>query len=134
MALANTWAQDGNAAAAVRALIELRQLKDCVVTADALHCRRDTAAALIARPGDYARRSRPTSPSYCGPPSGRRPQRAANRPPARPSAPSGRLAARKAGWPFVAAAAAAPELNFPGLKGCGLIRSKRGADQTVERY
>ena len=34
-------------------LIELLQLKGCVVTADALHCHRAMAKAIVERGGDY---------------------------------------------------------------------------------
>jgi predicted transposase YbfD/YdcC len=134
MALANAWAHDGNEAAAVRALIELLQLKDCVVTADALHCRRDTAAAIIARQGDYALAVKANQPKLLraatrATAAARRQK--ATRPIKRTELAHGRRESRVA---FVAAAAAAPELNFPGLQAFGLIRSKRGADKTVERY
>jgi predicted transposase YbfD/YdcC len=133
MALANAWAHDGNEAAAVRALIELLQLKDCVVTADALHCRRDTAAAIIARQGDYVLAVKANQPKLLR--AARRATAAARRkkttrPIKRTELAHGRRESRVA---FVAAAVAA-ELNFPGLQAFGLIRSKRGADKTVERY
>src|SRR6266705_2797534 len=53
MALANTLAPGNNEAAAALQLIELLQLKGCIVTADALHCHRAMAAAITARGGDY---------------------------------------------------------------------------------
>ena len=53
MALANTLAPGNNEAAGALELIELLCLKGCVVTMDALHCRRDAAQAIVARGGDY---------------------------------------------------------------------------------
>ena len=53
MALANMLAPNNNEAAAALQLIELIQLKGCVVTADALHCNRAMAKAITDRGGDY---------------------------------------------------------------------------------
>ncbi len=53
MALANMLAPNNNEAAAARQLIELIELKGCVVTADALHCHRAMAKAITDRGGDY---------------------------------------------------------------------------------
>lgn len=54
MALANVLAAGNNEAAAALQLIDLLTLKGCVVTADALHCHRAMAAAIVERGGDYA--------------------------------------------------------------------------------
>ena len=53
MALANVLAPDNNEAAGAMQLIELLQLKGCVVTADALHCHRGMAKEIVGRGGDY---------------------------------------------------------------------------------
>lgn len=53
MSLASTFAGDGNEAEAALRLVELLQLKGCVVTGDALHCHRAMAGAVTARGGDY---------------------------------------------------------------------------------
>src|SRR5712675_690315 len=53
MALANVLAPNNNEAAGALQLLELLQLKGCVVTADALHCHRGMAAAIVERGGDY---------------------------------------------------------------------------------
>jgi predicted transposase YbfD/YdcC len=53
MALANVLAPNNNEAAGALQLLELLQLKGCVVTADALHCHRVMAKAIVARGGDY---------------------------------------------------------------------------------
>src|SRR6184192_3079154 len=53
MALANVLAPNNNEAAGAMQLVELLQLKGCVVTADALHCHRGMAKAIVGRGGDY---------------------------------------------------------------------------------
>src|SRR6202166_3127691 len=53
LALANILSPGNNEAAGALELIEMLQLKGCVVTMDALHCRRDTAQAIVERGGDY---------------------------------------------------------------------------------
>jgi predicted transposase YbfD/YdcC len=53
MSLASTVAADGNETEAALRLVELLQLKGCVVTGDALHCNRAMAEAVITRGGDY---------------------------------------------------------------------------------
>jgi hypothetical protein len=52
MALANVLAPGNNEAAGALLLIEILQLKGCVVTADALHCHRGMAKAIVERDGD----------------------------------------------------------------------------------
>jgi predicted transposase YbfD/YdcC len=53
MALVNVLAPGNNEAAGALQLVELLQLKGCVVTADALHCHRWMAKAIVGRGGDY---------------------------------------------------------------------------------
>jgi predicted transposase YbfD/YdcC len=53
MTLASREAKDGNEAAAALELMTLVALKGCVVTADALHCHREMAKAIVDRGGDY---------------------------------------------------------------------------------
>ncbi len=53
MALANVLAPNINEAAGALQVLALLQLKGCVVTADALHCHRVIAEAIVARGGDY---------------------------------------------------------------------------------
>ena len=53
MALVNVLAPGNNEAAGALHLVELLQLKGCVVTADALHCHRGMAKAIVERGGDY---------------------------------------------------------------------------------
>lgn len=53
VALANVLAPNNNEAAGALQLLGLLQLKGCVVTADALHCHRAMAKAIVAWGGDY---------------------------------------------------------------------------------
>jgi predicted transposase YbfD/YdcC len=54
LCIATARAPGGDEVAATLALLKSLDLKGCTVTADALHCRPDTAAALIARKAHYA--------------------------------------------------------------------------------
>lgn len=135
MALANVLAEEGGEAAAALAVIELLQLKDCVVTMDALHCRRDTAEAILARKGDYVLAVKDNQPTLLA--AAKALTAAARRKRGKRSAPRqefshGRKESRMA--VVASAKAVAPELDFPGLQAVAMIRSKRGKDKTVERY
>jgi predicted transposase YbfD/YdcC len=135
MALANVLAQDGGEAAAALSLIELLALKGCVVTADALHCRRDTAQAIIVRKGDYVLAVKDNQPKLHR--AAKAAIGAARRKPGKRSAKRRELAhgRKESRIAFVTSAkAAAAELEFPGLHAFAMIRSKRGKDKTVERY
>lgn len=135
MALANVLAEEGGEAAAALSLIELLQLKGCIVTADALHCRRDTVEAIIARKGDYVLALKDNQPKLLA--AAKATIGAARRDKDRRSVlrkefSHGRKESRVA---FVASAGpVVEELDFPGLKAFAMIRSKRGPDKTIERY
>lgn len=135
MALANVLAQEGGEAAAALSLIELLQLRNCVVTADALHCRRDTAAAILARKGDYVLAVKSNQPKLLA--AAKAAITAACHNKTNRSAPHRELShGRKEKRLAVVASAktAAQTLDFPGLKAFAMIRSKRGRDKTIERY
>jgi predicted transposase YbfD/YdcC len=53
MTLAQTLAPDGNEVAGALRVLELLSLKGCIVTADALHCHKQMAAAVCAAKADY---------------------------------------------------------------------------------
>ncbi|ABD87624.1 ISAs1-like element ISRpa5 family transposase [Rhodopseudomonas palustris] len=134
MALANVQAPNNNEAAGALQLIELLQLKGCVVTADALHCHRGMAEAIKARGGDYVLAVKDNQPALM------RDAKAAIRAATRQGKPStitvdaghGRKEKRRA------VVAAVPQMaqdhDFAGLKAVARITSKRGTDKTVERY
>ncbi len=54
LSLATRLAEGGNEASATIQLLKDLDLKGCIVTADALHCRPDTAKALIGKKAHYA--------------------------------------------------------------------------------
>jgi len=134
MALANVLAPDNNEAAGAMQLIELLQLKGCVVTADALHCHRGMAQEILERGGDYVLAVKGNQPALLE--SAKAAIRAVERRRTRPvttvDADHGRTERRKA---LVAPVKdLAKQHDFPGLKAVARITSKRGGDKTVERY
>src|ERR1700748_159572 len=66
MALANVLAPNNNEAAGALQLLELLQLKGCVVTADALHCHRGMAKRIVAQGGDYVLAVKDNQPALLG--------------------------------------------------------------------
>jgi predicted transposase YbfD/YdcC len=134
LALANVLSPGNNEAAGALQRIEMLQLKGCVVTMDALHCRRDTARAIVERGGDYvlavkdnqpgllnaakaviaeAERKRIGQATTTDAAHGRKEVRAAM------VAPAGELAEKH---------------DFPGLAAVARITSKRGRDEVIQRY
>jgi predicted transposase YbfD/YdcC len=134
MALANVLAPDNNEAAGAMQLIEILQLKGCVVTADALHCHRGMAKEIVERGGDYVLAVKGNQPALLA--EAKAAIRAAERRRKRPittiDADHGRKERRKA---LVAPVKdMAEQYDFPALKAVARITSKRGSDKTVERY
>jgi predicted transposase YbfD/YdcC len=134
MVLASVLAPENNEAAAAIQLVGLLQLKGCVVTADALHCHRAMAEAIVERGGDYVlvvkanqpalladaeaaiaavEHKRKTSAKTTELAHGRKERRAA-------------LVAPVKGM--------AEKHGFPGLAAVARIVSKRASDETVTRY
>jgi predicted transposase YbfD/YdcC len=134
MALANTLAPGNNEAAAALQLIELLQLKGCVVTGDALHCHRAMANAVVQQGGDYVLTVKDNQPGLL------RDAKAAIAAAERKGAKTittadARHGRRERRTALVASAAdMAAKHDFPGLKAVARIRSKRGKDRIVERY
>jgi predicted transposase YbfD/YdcC len=134
MALANMLAPNNNEAAAALQLIELIQLKGCVVTADALHCHRAMAKAITERGGDYVLAVKDNQPALLA--DAKAAIAAATRKGAKPiatkEADHGRTDKR------AAVVARVKEMgqkhDFPGLRAVARITSKRGKDDTVTRY
>lgn len=134
MALANVLAPGNNEAAGAMQLIELLQLKGCVVTADALHCHREMAKAIVDRGGDYVLAVKNNQPGLLR--DAKAAISAAERKKAKRATTKevghGRKEARTA---IVAAVKDMAEKHkFPGLKAVARITSKRGSDKTVQRY
>jgi predicted transposase YbfD/YdcC len=132
MALANVRAPGNNEAAGALLLIELLQLKDCVVTADALHCHRGMAKAIVERGGDYVLAvNQPgllrDAKAAISAAERKKAKRATTK-----DADHGRKEARTA---IVATVSdMAKKHDFPDLKAVARITSKRGSDKTVQRY
>lgn len=134
MALANVLAEGNNEAAAALQLIGLLTLKGCVVTADALHCHRAMAAAIVEQGGDYAIAVKDNRHALL------LDAKAAVATATRQGASAtvtvddrhGRHETRVA---VVAAAGATAERHeFPGLQAVAKITSKRNGDKIVEPY
>jgi len=134
MALANTQAPGNNEAAGALQLIELIQLKGFVVTADALHCHRAMAKAIIDRGGGYVLTVKENQPARLA--DAKAAIEAARRKGVTRIATTelnhGRTEKRSA---IVAKVAEMGQNHdFPGLKAVACITSKRANDETVSRY
>jgi predicted transposase YbfD/YdcC len=132
MALANVLAPGNNETKAALALVELLQLKGCVVTADALHCRRDLAAAIRARGGDYVLAVKDNHPLLLADAEAALAAPRTSRSDTAREARHGRRetrAAKVAPVPHLAA-----KHDFPGLAAVACITSRRGKDKPVTRY
>jgi predicted transposase YbfD/YdcC len=133
MVLANVLAKEGGEAAAALTLLELLQLKGRIVTADALHCRTDTAKAILARKADYVLAVKNNQPKLLK--AAKTAIAQARRRKGRKSAKRKELShGRREGRMAFVTSAKSQETTFPGLKAFAMIRSKRGAEKTVERY
>lgn len=134
MALANVRAPGNNEAAGALQLIELLQLKDCVVTADALHCHRGMAKAIVERGGDYVLAVKNNQPGLLR--DAKAAISAAERKKAKRAATKDADHGRKEARSAIVATVSdmAEKHDFPGLKAVARITSKRGSDKTVQRY
>jgi predicted transposase YbfD/YdcC len=134
MALANVLAPGNNEAAGALQLIEILQLKGCVVTADALHCHRGMAKAIVERGGDYVLAVKNNQPGLL------RDAKAAICAAERKKAKQSTTKDADHGRKEIRTAIVAPvkdmakNHDFPGLKAVARITSKRGRDKTVQRY
>jgi predicted transposase YbfD/YdcC len=134
MALANVLAPGNNEAGGALQLLELLQLKGCVVTTDALHCHRGMAKTIVERGGDYVLAVKDNQPALL------RDAKTAIAAGLRKGVKSvttrdaahGRQDKRTA--LIVPVKDMAEKHDFPGLKAVARITSKRGKDKTVERY
>jgi predicted transposase YbfD/YdcC len=134
MALANVLAPGNNEAAGALQLIELLQLKGCVVTADALHCHRGMAKVIVERGGDYVLAVKDNQPSLMR--DAKAAISAAERKKAKRATTKEVSHGRKEARTAIVAPVSdmAEKHNFPGLKAVARITSKRGRDKTVQRY
>lgn len=134
MALANVLAPNNNEVAGALQLLELLQLKGCVVTADALHCHRGMAKAIVDRGGNYVLAVKDNQPALLA--DAKAAIRAAVRHAAKSVTTTDAAHGRKERRTALVAAVKgmAQEHDFPGLRAVARITSKRGTDDTVERY
>jgi predicted transposase YbfD/YdcC len=133
MALANVLAPGNNEAAGALQLIEILQLKGCVVTADALHCHRGMAKAIVERGGDYVLAVKNNQPGLLR--DAKAAIAAAERKKTKQASTKDAGHGRKETRTAIVAAVAdmAEKHDFPGLKAVARITSKRG-DKTIPRY
>jgi predicted transposase YbfD/YdcC len=132
MTLATTLAPGNNEAAAAMELVALLQLKGCVVTADALHCHRAMAAAIVARGGDYVLAVKGNQPALLK--DAMAAVAAAKR--VTPTKTKEKAHDRRE-WRtavIVPASEMARVHDFPGLVAVAYVVSRRGTDNPVERY
>ena len=131
MTLASKLAAGGNEAEAALQLVGLLQLKGCIVTADALHCHRRMARAIVGQGGDYLLALKANQPALL--------RDAAAALAAAASAPAATAQKRhdreECRIAVVAAAAGmARDHDFPRLAAVGRIESRRGEDPPVIRH
>jgi predicted transposase YbfD/YdcC len=134
MALANVLAPNNNEAAGALQLLELLQLKGCVVTADALHCHRAMAKEITDRGGNYVLAVKDNQPALLR--DAKAALQAARRHAAKSATTIDATHGRKERRTALVAVVKemAQEHDFPGLQAVARITSKRGKDDTVERY
>jgi len=101
---------------------------------DALHCRRDTAEAIVARGGDYVLAVKGNQPGLLR--SAKAAIAQAERNHARKITTRDAAHGRKEVRTAIVAPAKdlAEQHDFPGLVAVARVKSKRGRDKTVERY
>src|SRR5207302_222142 len=134
LVLKNGLPPNNNEAAGAMQLIELLQLRGCVVTADALHCHRGMAKAIVERGGDYVLAVKENQAALL------QDAKAAIRAAARKGKKSATTMDAAHGRKERRTAVVAPvtdmaqKHDFPGLRAVARITSKRGTDNTVERY
>lgn len=131
MTLASTLAQGGNEAAAAVQLVGLLQLKGCILTADALHCHRAMARAIVGQGGDYVLALKANQPVLL-----RDAEAALASAPSAPAATAQQRHGRQEYRIAVVAPAGrmARDHGFPRLAAVGRIESRRGADPPVVRH
>jgi len=134
MALANVLSDGNDEAGAALQLIGLVALKSCVVTADALHCHRQMAKAIVEKGGDYVLAVKNNQPNLLADAQAALAAATRKQPPSATTldARHGRKESRKASVAPVTIMAIAHD--FPGLKAVARITSRRGKDKSLERY
>lgn len=133
LSLAHARAQEGGEAGAVRALLSSLSLKGCTVTADALHCRSDTAATIRAAGTHYVLGLKENQPTLF-----RAAEAAFAAAPAAPHVTSGRGHGRGERRCAAVAKAGPAAAALPGLAAFGRSESTRigpdGRETITRRY
>jgi predicted transposase YbfD/YdcC len=133
MTLGSVLAPGNNEAEGALQLINLLQLKGCIVTTDALHCHRDVAQAIVAQGGDYVLAVKNNRSALfgeakhavaLGAATGKTSQTVGKA--------HGRQERRTA--VVVPSGAIAIARDFPGLKAIGCVTSQRDKEEPVVRY
>lgn len=123
LALAQYTAPGRNEVAGALRALRLLSLKHCIVTADALHCRRDIAAAILAQHGHYALALKNNQPTLLAAAQRLLTRRGGDRAVQRPSIAHDRRESRRA--LVVADPTLATTLRFPGLAAVARIDTRR---------
>jgi predicted transposase YbfD/YdcC len=132
MTLASAIAPNGNEAQGALQLIELLQLKGCVVTGDALHCHRAMAQAITARAGHYVLAVKGTQPGLLADAQAALTRGAASATPVQTTHKAhDRQEVRTA--IVVPAAEMAVNHTFPGLAAVARVESQRGDEEPLVR-
>jgi predicted transposase YbfD/YdcC len=133
MTLASVLAVDSDETQAVRDVIALLALKGCIVTADALHCRADTAKAILDKGGDYVLALKANQPGLLADAKAALAELPEETAPATTKdARHGRDESRSA--LVTSAKTMARKHAFPGLAAVARIVGRRGDDAPVERF
>jgi predicted transposase YbfD/YdcC len=134
MTLASRASEDGNEAGAALELIKLVALKGCVVTADALHCHRQMAQAIVERGGDYVLALKSNQPALLADAKALIEEAEAKTPV--PATTKDNAHGREESRTAIVTAAKhmAVKHDFARLKAVARITSHRGKDKPLERY
>jgi predicted transposase YbfD/YdcC len=134
MTLASTLAEGSDEAGAALELIKLVALKGCILTADALHCHREMAKAVVTQHGDYVLALKSNQPGLLADAKAlieeAQLKQAAGA--QTDDARHGRQETRHAS--VASAKHMAVKHDFPRLKAVARITSRRGTEKPLERY
>lgn len=133
MTLASMLAPNNNEAEAALQLINLLQLKGCVVTADALHCHRAMAKAIVERGADYVLAVKGNQPSLLRDAQAAVAAAGKRLKPAKTKGTAHGRKERRAAI-VVPAANMAGDHDFPGLAAVARVESRRDSQEPAVRY
>jgi predicted transposase YbfD/YdcC len=134
MTLATMLAPDNNEAQAALQLMQLVALKGCVVTADALHCHRAMAEAVIKKGGHYVLAVKNNQPGLMADAKALIAEAEQKNSEAATSSDARHGREEKRTAILAPSKHMAVKHQFPGLKAVAKIISRRGKEKPVERY